>query len=201
MSVLATDDFNRADATGLGANWASVLADHNILGNRAAGNVVSYSYNTSVVWPDDQWSKLTLKSFVGLSWVAPTVRQAVGVRTMYAGGADPLDFAGGSIRTLWKEVANSRTKLANEAVAVANDDVFYLRAVGTSIKLYVNGSERLSVTDASIASGSAGFTGRSTVADSPTVDDWSGGDVTAEPGIGDGSYGWFHGHTYIGIDI
>lgn len=186
---LASDDFNRTDGAGLGANWGTPGGSNslNIKGNRAVNGVVATvpaaNHYTGGLWTGldffDQWSEATVKVMTNLSWVGVSVRQVNTERTAYVFGANPLDFGDGN-RRIWKEITAARTGLATEAIAVAVDDVLRIEVEGTAIRGYVNGVLRLSTTDFSISFGFPGLYARknSSAIDTPSLDDWSGGDFS-----------------------
>lgn len=178
MTTLATDDFNRADSTGLGANWTTITGKTslNILTNAAVstagGNDGNY-YN-AVAWPNDQWSQATLVDRAA-GRNAVKVRVAAAAETYYAGGSDVTDF-GNQQQRLWKTVAGVRTSLATNATLLIATDLVYVEARGTTIKLFINGVEVLSAIDSDIASGNAGIGFGDAVAGGGDWDGWSGGD-------------------------
>ncbi|HET7157818.1 MAG TPA: hypothetical protein VFI62_02410 [Burkholderiales bacterium] len=180
LRTLASDDFNRVDSTGLGANWGSVGSISFDVKTNQASNAATLNvqnHYTGVAFPNDQWAQATVKVKTSTSWIAVTARASGTVNTYYAGGCDPLDFGGSEARRIWKNVAGTRTSLATEAINVAVNDVLRLEVQGTTIKLFVNGVERLSAVDAAIASGSPGMLGRASAGtDVQQFDDFSAGD-------------------------
>jgi len=184
-ATLASDDANRADGA-IGANWATVGASGgfaiktNQFANGATLNVASYY--TAVASPNDQWSQATVKAMSSLNWIGVAVRHSAAAATYYAGGANNGDFSNAN-RRIWKDVAGARTSLATEAIDVAVNDVLRLEVQGTTLVLFVNGVQRLSVVDAAIATGSFAIVGRATGGtDQIQLDDWSGGDFSAGTG-------------------
>ncbi len=81
-------------------------------------------------------------------------------------------------RRIWKNIAGARTSLASEAIDIAIDDVLRLELQGTTLTLFVNGVQRLTAVDSSIASGGApAIIGRvSSGTDFVQLDDFSTGD-------------------------
>jgi hypothetical protein len=63
--VLATDDFNRADA-GLGANWTTITTSSdpqirsNVVEDLAVAGASANALYTGISWPDDQYASLTI---------------------------------------------------------------------------------------------------------------------------------------------
>ncbi len=86
--------------------------------------------------------------------------------------------AGGLL--LFLRTPGSFTQIGAPTGTVSNGDTIEIRAVGTTIEGFVNGSSRGSVTDATIASGSAGIGGLGS--NSSVLDDWEGGNTGAGGG-------------------
>src|SRR6266446_7828989 len=64
MSQLASDNFNRANESPLASPWVVSgfglnLVSNKTEGSQAAANCTSF-YDTSVAWPDDQYSQATI---------------------------------------------------------------------------------------------------------------------------------------------
>lgn len=189
MATLATDDFNRADAGTLGANWTAKRHNPGIFSNQVDVTVASdenISRYSGVAWPNDQWAQATC--VVG---AAATRVQAVGIRLEaaasrqgYYGGHDRFNTGDGA-RRIWKWVGATWTSLASESINIAASDVIYVEVQGSTLKLFVNGVERLSSTDTSLTLGQAGMIVGDAAVDVALLDDWSGGDfASAVPGAG-----------------
>lgn len=179
MTTLATDDFNRANSSTLGANWTaqSGVSSMSILSNQADVVDNRGNYYSNATWPNDHWSQATILTTANILHASVRVRCATAADTYYNGGANPTDF-GNKNRRIWKTVAGTRTSLGSQATDVVANDVIYLEAQGTALVFKVNGTTVVSVTDSSIASGNAGLGGRNFASDSPKYDDWSGGDFS-----------------------
>src|SRR6478736_6421831 len=171
-----TDDFNRADAGTLGANWVDLDAGFGIVSNAAqggSGEAVSY-YNAVV--GDDQYSKVV--------WIGNGNVHSVGVRI----GAGPVGYflsflAGG---TEWRIKINgwagSGADIAGgTTTAPVATDVIEIRAVGTTISAYKNGVLLGSGTDSTYTSGRVGIGGY--LVDVPAFDSWEGGDFEVAPTV------------------
>lgn len=82
---------------------------------------------------------------------------------------------------LYKSEAGAHTEIDSDATDVAGNDILLVSANGTTIAGKVNGSERVSVTDSSISTGT--YTGLRFVADGASatcqVDDFNAEDITA----------------------
>jgi hypothetical protein len=184
VGALATDNFTRADGNDLGTAWDVQTGNtrFGIASNRAAPSALGSDCaenNNSATWPNDQYSKATIGSLTGGgngtgSGIGVTCRAASGANTMYraVGGTTP---AGSEVG---KSVAGSFTALFGNATTWAAGDVIEIRAVGTTISLYRNGSLVQSTTDSSIASGRPGV-GYSSTVTAGTLSAWEGGDFAA----------------------
>lgn len=164
------DDFNRADSTNLGAGWVEVSGDWSIVSNQlspgTAGGTILLRAATDAA-TDDNFAQTTIAATAAAS-------QGVACRTN----------ANLSTGYLWRNNGTSWdlftlgtfTLLATYTAAAAPGDVMKVQAVGSTIKGYVNGVERASVTDTTYATGkSSGIRAESTSA--LRFDDFSSGDV------------------------
>lgn len=161
--ILATDNFTRADSTGLGANWTVVTSEgsFDIHLNKALCHdktVDSCEFYNGVVWPNDQYAEITVAGIqspgqlgAGLGCL---VRASASAQTYYRAFATG---SGGQFQ-LKKRIAGVGTTLATAAGSVVLGDVIRLEAIGTTLNVYKNGVLVIGpVTDASIASGNAGI--------------------------------------------
>ncbi len=165
--IAQTDNFNRAS---LGPNWSFnvnslvINASTTCRGGTAIAHNAGF-YNV-VGWPADQYSQVKIAS---LNDVVGAVCRAgaAGVDTFYV-------FLSGGVQTqIRKHLAGIETTLITGAPASVGD-VLRLEVKGQTLTGYVNGVKRLTVSDSSIASGSAGlyFTGTNGLGD-----DWEGGSL------------------------
>lgn len=193
MSVLATDNFNRADG-GLGANWATQTGNGapQIGSNKARTNAVgtdSVARYSAISWPNDQYAKQKTITLGASHGNGPCTRCASAANTYYGSYVDGAYGAGASFTT-FKCIAGTHSNLATGTKLVATGDVIELRAVGTAISGYINSVLQLGpTTDSAISAGDAGilvFVDSGTTADSE-ADDWEGGDFGAG-GAAVGSY-------------
>lgn len=177
--VTETDDFNRADGSGLGANWTAQEGQIDILSNTAFWNTgTPFYFRNTQSWSNDQYSEITLKnsSMGALDYSAVTVRASgtAGSSNRYECMAD----GGGSDARLRKLVTGSYTNLDTDSVAFATNDVIRLEVTGTSLTCKKNGATILTGTDSDLASGSPGFgTPFNGGGHDSQWDDWSGGDL------------------------
>lgn len=173
MTVLATDNFDRANGADLGALWDVVpstipLLAFAILSNtaQAPGDPCAEMYN-GVVWPADQYSQIEIitQTVVG-DRIGCCVRASSG--NLYLGGSNTSNVG------MEKIVANSFSDIGSTGAAAALNDTLRLEAQGTAIRVYKNGVLHISTTDSSHATGSAGVFG-SAGDINPQLDDWEGG--------------------------
>jgi hypothetical protein len=182
----ASDNFDRADSSTLGANWTEPTTGTSnsfaIVSNQAQ---TPASTGTGALWSATtftatQFSKVTFVN-IASTYQMVTVRHASGVETYYAGGRNSSDFVDSKYH-IWKVVSGTNTSLAVTASQVAAaGDVVELDVSGTNLTLIVNGITILTVSDSAIASGQPGMVARHSAA-LVVFDDWSGGDGTSGAG-------------------
>lgn len=187
MSVLATDNFNRADNADLGANWTPMTGESawSIASNAATCAVGSDSSErySGLTWPDDQYAQAVIKQIgTAGSDVGPAIllRGASGARTFYRLLASAIG-SGTSDSWVSKQVAGSYTNIAavDSSGTWAVNDVIYGEVKGTTIKLKRGAAEIISTTDSAIASGSPGIGYSGADSSAPILDDWEAGDFSA----------------------
>lgn len=158
MSVLATDDFNRADG-GLGGNWTTMLfpgGAPEIISNKVGRNDAAQcgAYHTGITWPNDQYSQVSIAAAVSKVRVLVRAVNIAGEANFYMLQVSTIDTAIG----LYKYINGvGFTALATGTATVVNGDVIYCEAQGTSIAGKINGATVLTATDSAITSGSPGF--------------------------------------------
>jgi hypothetical protein len=178
----SSDTFTRANSTTLGPGWytngtvgscATTYGGAGISGNTAYATVSGGAgcYYTSLTAQPDQFSKATLAT-VDSNGAGVTVRYST------AGAVTGYYFkcsTGGMI--LSKNVAGTGTSLATNSVACAATGTIELKAIGTSLFAYYNGTLELTAVDSSIASGQPGiWLGSATAADD-SLTNWTGGSI------------------------
>ncbi|WP_416976701.1 hypothetical protein [Streptomyces sp. T028] len=169
-----TDDFNRADSSDLGANWVEVSGDWSIVSNQlspgAAGGTIILRASGAMA-TSDNYAQATIAATTAAShgvWC----RGNSNITSGYLWRND------GTSWNLFSVVGGSFTSIGSYAAAAAPGDVAKVQAVGSTIKGYVNGVERVSVTDTGVATGtSVGIRSESTSA--IRFDDFAAADVTA----------------------
>lgn len=180
MSLPATDNFTTANGTVLTTYSANWTADRNnfVINTNALAPSANLSdccakWNADA-FNNDQYSQ----AVVAAMDASATITMGVCVRE---GSGNFYGFrVTTGVRELYKISTGSFTSLASDTVTCSVGDVLKITAAGTTITAYVNGVSILSVTDASIGSGSAGVCGSGhfsgTVAQ--RVDSWEGGNGT-----------------------
>ncbi|WP_069769817.1 hypothetical protein [Streptomyces sp. LUP30] len=173
-----TDDFNRANGSP-GANWVQVSGTWSIISNQlssgsAGGTIVLRAAGAMAT--DDNFAQVTIATTAAVShgvWCR-------GNATLTQGYLWRND---GATWNLFWVVGGSFTSIGSFAGAAANGDVAKVQAVGSTIKGYVNGVVRVSVTDTAVTTGtSVGI--RAESVSTLRFDDFSAGDVTAGATLG-----------------
>ncbi len=157
--AVITDDFNRAS---LGANWAAAEGTvWAINASTVVRPVSTYSQTgiirTEAAFPNDQYAQVETR------WTTTSDDGAGGLRVRSNGTTTAYVTyfdAGTGLLMLYKRVAGVNTYLGDSGtspLAVDTTGTLKLEAIGTAIKAYVNGVEKISATDAAIASGKPGL--------------------------------------------
>lgn len=169
-----TDDFNRADSTNLGANWVEVSGDWSIVSNQlssgsAGGTILLRA--AGAMASNDNSAQVTIAATAAVShgvWCR-------GTATLTSGYLWRND---GTSWNLFSVVGGSFTSIGSFAGAAVAGDVAKVQAVGSTIKGFVNGIQRVSVTDTNVATGtSVGIRAESVSA--LRFDDFTAADVTS----------------------
>lgn len=175
MSVIATDNFNRADQAGLSANWTTVTGVNtfNVVSNRAStGFDPTANRYSGATWPNDQYSQLAIVTPLPLGGgegVGPAGRIATAATTMYIAIFNTADSE------MYSVVGGSYTQIGSGSTIPTLGQIAYLSMVGTTITYKLDGTTQASVTDSTIASGQAGAFGAAST-NNAIFDDWEGGD-------------------------
>lgn len=167
-----SDDFNRADSSNLGANWVEVSGDWSIVSNQlspgAAGGTIVLRAAT-VMAGNNNYAEVTIAATAAVShgvWC----RGNSDITSGYLWRND------GTSWDLFSVVGGSFANIGTFAGAASPGDIAKVEADGSTIKGYVNGVERVSVTDTNVATGtSVGI--RSESSGSVLFDDFTGADV------------------------
>lgn len=177
-----SDDFNRADSSDLGANWVEVSGDWSIASNQlspgAAGGTIILRA-AGAMDSSDNSAQVTIAA-------TTTASQGVWCRGNSNISNGYLWRNDGSTWDLFSVIGGSFSVIGTYAAAAAPGDVAKVQAVGSTIKGFVNGVERVSVTDTGVATGtSVGI--RSESAGALRYDDFTGADVSAGATLGTAS--------------
>lgn len=178
--TLASDNFNRANGTlpDDGAPWKKeqgsvsfVISSNGI--TLSANNDITMRYNAS--FPDDQWAQITFTQTETASGAQAGValRVATGAATLYRIVVD-----GSGNFEIGRFISGSHTTIDTFTSSVANGDVLRAEIVGSTIKVYINGTQVRSVNDSNISSGAPGmaFSGTGAPSTNTKMDDFSAGD-------------------------
>lgn len=168
-----TDDFNRSNGAP-GANWVDGTGLWTIVSNQlssgAAGGTIVIRAATAMATNDNS-AQVTIAATAAVShgiWA----RGNTGFTQGYLWRND------GSSWTLFSVVGGSFTSIGSFAAAAVAGDVVKVQAVGSTIKGFVNGIARVTVTDTAVTTGtSVGLRAEST--NSLRFDDFSAADVTS----------------------
>ena len=180
--VSFSDDFNRADSTDLGAGWVEVSGDWSIVSSQlspgaAGGTIILRAAGAMAT--DDHSAQATIAATTAAShgvWC----RGNSNITSGYLWRND------GSSWDLFSVIGGSFSVIGSYVAAAAPGDVAKVQAVGSTIKAYVNGVQRVSVTDTGVATGtSVGIRSEST--SSIRFDDFTAADVTAGATLGTAS--------------
>jgi hypothetical protein len=202
---IATDNFNRADAGSLGANWGDLnpnwgtsdIASNQVVGAGNGGGGQAARWIGAGSFTDDQYSILEVRalSFSGAAnRIGVLVRGSAdtdGSRDFYSAFVE-LNSAGPTYTTvLMKTVNGTETTIASTSNAWSVGDTIELEVEGTALRVFRNGTqiEALDSTDSALSTGLPGLitSGDASVA---IGDNWVGGNITG--GGGGGGKPWQH---------
>lgn len=183
-----SDDFNRADSTNLGASWTEVEGDLQIVDNKVRAVTVaqrSTIRHTSVLDSNDHAAQLELVSLMAAASRLTLVacRFSASALTFYA--FRRLHDGTNYVHRLEKSIGGATTVIAGPTIeAFTAGEVLKVQAVGSTIKAFIDGVEKHSVTDTDIPAGTrAGllvFSGGAGPVSDVQVDGFSAADILAE---------------------
>lgn len=197
MALPATDNFNRADSSGLGANWTAIVNNWNVVSNTARpANAGAHDavYWSADAFANDQECQIVCGTITGVTDGGP------GVRVSGTGGLNGYFvevYDSGWILT--KFVTGSQSSLTSGSDVFTAGDACKIAVVGTAITVYRNGVSIGASSDASLASGACGLWafGLGTI-----VDDFVGNNAGAPPTGGFRNfYPAFDGSSFYGASI
>lgn len=190
---IASDTMNRADSDALGGNWTE--SESSIEAIRITSNQVlvqgrthrGMATRTAESFNDAQYSELKFISSTGQGRGGPCVRASgshVGA-TMYAaiymtGDVTPRI----ELRKFVSETLDGTgTVLGSYTVTLVNGDRLSIEAFGTTVRVLVNNTVTISVSDLGISTGRPGIVAVTDAANPIghllTFDDWAGGNVSS----------------------
>lgn len=168
-----TDDFNRSNSSSLGASWVEVSGDWSIISNQlssgsAGGTIILRAAGAMAT--SDHSVQVTIAATAAVShgvWCRGNSNISQGY----------LFRNDGSSWDLFSVVGGSFTVIGSYAAAAVAGDVAKLQVIGSAIKCFVNGTQRISVTDTAVTTGtSVGIRAEST--STLRFDDFTAADVT-----------------------
>jgi 6-phosphogluconolactonase (cycloisomerase 2 family) len=181
--LLKTDNFDRTDSNSLGSNWTEV-EDSATAWGISSNQIHTGSSNGFAYWNasfnNNQNSQIAWdhRDSVGDSKAGPGIRLSGTLSNFYGYVAH---YNGSNTLYLTKYVNESiysdPSEITSASVTLSQGDIVKIEAISTSIKVYVNNVEKISVTDSSISSGSPGIFHRNGV--NNAWDNWQGADATA----------------------
>ncbi len=177
-ATAVTDDFNRSS---LGSNWTvdagSIGIGTSGYANQTAGSGYSLAHWSANIFAADQYAQVTAYvSGSGSGSIGPAVRQTgTGAYGCLATNST------GPVSLIRLDSGALGATLGTYSYTVATGDVIKLDVAGSSLTCKVNGTSRITATDTTYSSGSAGVAsfGRSYL----LADAWAGGDASAPPVI------------------
>ncbi len=191
MSKLAFDTFQRANENPLsnGGNWSTTNSEsaNQIVSDVCEGSTTPArcgSFYSGVVWPNDQFSEVTLAGTPGSSAAVGAIVRCAAAAETYFHAQMANNGAGNFSLTLNHMLAGSSHQIGSSVTGITpvTGDVLRIQAIGTTISAWYNGNQVISVTDANIVSGSAGFyTQPSGAVSSAQISLWDAGNFTSNP--------------------
>jgi len=155
MALLASDTFDRADSTNVGGDWNELSGSFEIVSNKlklithnAADDVCTWIRALGCTPAADYEVEAVVQFNGGGGGGTGVAGRVQDINNYYMVEAS----ATGNSFDMYKKVSGSYTYLGGYSVAIdeATDYTVKLTMVGSAIKGYFNGVERISVTDSSI---------------------------------------------------
>ncbi|NUP36007.1 MAG: hypothetical protein HOY76_03030 [Streptomyces sp.] len=177
-----SDDFDRGNTTDLGAGWVEVSGDWSIVSQQLSPGAAGGTIILRAAGPmdsSDHSAQITIAATVAAS-------QGVWCRGNSNITSGYLWRNDGSTWDLFSVVGGSFTLLGSYSAPAAPGDVARVQVVGSTIKGFVNGVERVSLTNTHVTTGtSVGI--RSESAGALRFDSFDAADVTASATLGTAS--------------
>lgn len=186
---MASDDFNRGDNADLGANWNVQTGASAMRIATNAARPIGTGLHSAEYWNggtpgNNQYAQGVLANALETQagddpdfGMGPAIRMTTGDTRKY--GAIGSGDAAREVELVEWDNAGGMTILGTYTGGTpALGDVLRLEGNGTTIRVLVDGVERISVTDATLSSGEVGICGRLSI-DQPALDDWDGGTLYA----------------------
>ncbi len=192
LSAAYTDDFNRTNSTGLGADWTKTNTNagtFDVVSNEATTsqtNVLYYAYDANQANSDSQYCEVELRTTSGATQIGPQVRMLDSL----ANSSGYMAWFRGTnqvqkIRYTDTTVASpNRTDIAstagNESYSVG--DIGRIEVDGSDLEAFLGGSSMLTTTSTQYPASATRRTGGLYMYHvDATVDDWAFGDLASAP--------------------
>jgi len=176
-----SDDFNRPDSTNIG-NWTESGDNWSIISQQLAPGTSTLSiviYN-STLDTTDHYAEITLSNATATS-MGVFARSDVGGNNFY------LLRNNGTSWDLFSNIGGSFTNIGTYTAAPNNGDTARIHCVGSTIKGFINGVERISVTNTDITTGV--YSGlRSEASSTARYDNFLAADISSTPSNDTGDF-------------
>lgn len=192
MAQLVSDNFTRADAANLGANWSRDVftssQDFSIVSNRASTQTSSNTHadywSAAYSGGNDQYAEVTIQTNPAQNDGGPVVRLQTGAQSYYTfdiNNNDAVALGSSQHAEVFSVSATVFTLVGSTATLVINaGDVLRVEAQGTTIRGLVNGVQKASGTDSAWASGKVGMAWwEGAAASTSTISLWAAGDFSS----------------------
>ncbi len=196
MAQIVSDNFNRANANTLGANWTPYIDsgsnNHSpeILNNQAANGSQtlqdSYAYYSGASWTggSDHYAECNpIAIFAVTDGLGPGARVSFVSSLVNGYIAFVADAIGSSSSNhgIWRFVAGVKTVLSTFTATINATDIVRIEAEGSTIRFVLNGVVKSTVTDALLTTGNPGvYLQEDTASGQMIVDNWAAGDFTEQ---------------------
>ncbi len=181
--VSVSDTFDRANG-GLGGAWTAVSSTFQIVSQHVEPPATSTNTQarlTSWSGGGDQWAEVAVTVAGATSGGGPVVRVGNGGANLYL-----VDYNGRSDHRLYRVLGGVYADLGGWATPASAGDVVRLEAIGSTIRVLVNGVQKLSVTNAEVTGGIPGIYGFKGVGEQLQLDTFG----ASSPGAGGGVAGY-----------